>query len=147
MPRIKRVITDEEKRWLSESILPPKIRWEKMLHECIEHLEVMEFSLRNMALKMEWQYDEKLDREKPTHFPEEGVISVNSWTSHFVYKVTAPLIHKRVKVTIPEEDFDKFEQIVSVYYRHLSNCSVLAQLLGFRFERRQIVDMVAKKRR
>ena len=146
MPRIKRVIDEVEKRWLGGPIFPPQIRLQRMFHESKEQLELMEFSLRNMAEKMEWQYDENVDRNKPTHFPEEGVISVNSEDSHFIYKVTAPLIHKRVKVTIPNEAFKKFEQIAIIYFRLLSNCSVLAELLGFSFERRQIVEMVTKKR-
>ena len=145
MPRTKRVISDTEKRQLMEPIIPQNCRWEKMFHECVEQLEITEFSLNNMATKMEWQYDKNLDRDKPTHYPEEGVITVSSENSHFIYKVTAPLIHKRVKVAIPEKDFKKFELIVSVYHLHLSNCFALAKLLGFRFERKQIVDMMVKR--
>ena len=146
MARKKRVITKAEEVWLNGSILPPKTRWARMLDECTEHLEIMESSLNTMSTRMEWQFDENLDHNRPTHYPEEGTISVSSEDSHFTYKITAPLIHKRVKVNIPKEDFEKLEQIVSIYYRHLSNCSVLAALLGYRFERKQIVDMVAKRR-
>ena len=116
MSERKHKYTDLEREELESPITPKAAFIHRLLDTQEADLVVTEIMLKEMAKRLEWQYDSRIDPDKPQYSRTEGELTICCENSRLAYVIQAPLIHKRVKITVPDDVYHAFEYMATAFH-------------------------------
>ena len=147
MSERKHKYTDLERSWYEEPIKPSDVFLERIFDLIHSDKAMIRTILLEMAKRIEWQYDTRIDPKKPMPYHTEGELTVCMEGSRLGYEIHAPLIHKRVKVWVPEDVYYLVQYLVTLYINLDHGCWMLGRLVENHYLRKEICHIVTVRRK
>ena len=140
-------LSSREVEQLEKDIVPSEKRLDFMLELSIEGVNVAERCLKDIARRLEWQFDERNKSKKSPYVPEPGTLRISNDSLPYDYELYVPLIRKRVGIKVSNQILNYLEYLLNEYHRYHAECYYLSKMLGKKWDRENIVGISNRKRK